>query len=438
MSGKNGEPFSSTADWLRYDKEHVWHPYSSISAPQPSAPILRADGFELELFDGRKLIDGMSSWWAAIHGYNVPELNAAINKQVEELPHVMFGGLTHKPAIGLAKRLIDLTAEPLQHVFFSDSGSVSVEVAIKMALQYWFAQGKPQRQRLLTVRHGYHGDTFAAMSVSDPVSGMHSMFSGSLKKQLFADAPQPLGTEQTPPLADPIENFEQLIRQNVDELAAVILEPMVQGAGGMRFYDAGYLQKVRALCDETGVLLILDEIATGFGRTGTLFAYEQAGIVPDILCLGKALTGGYMTLAATITTTEVATNIDSGGQGVFMHGPTFMGNPLACSVANASIDLLLASPWQQRVSAIETQLAKELAPCLKSTKVRDVRTKGAIGVVELFDPVDMSTLQPRIIELGVWLRPFGRLIYIMPPYIITPEALSKLTTAVLTVVDEMG
>jgi len=437
MPRTKSELFSSTADWLRYDKEHVWHPYSSMSAPQSTVPILRADGFELELFDGRKLVDGMSSWWAAIHGYNVPELNAAINEQVGQVSHVMFGGLTHKPAIGLAKRLIELTAEPLQQVFFSDSGSVSVEVAIKMALQFWFAQGKTARQRLLTVRCGYHGDTFGAMSVSDPVSGMHSMFSGNLSPQIFAEAPRPLGDSESDSSANPVDDFERLIRQHSDELAAVIIEPMVQGAGGMRFYDAAYLKQVRALCDETGILLILDEIATGFGRTGTLFAYEQADIAPDILCLGKALTGGYMTLAATLTTRHVARMIDGEGQGVFMHGPTFMGNPLACSVANATIDLLLASPWQQRVSAIESQLTKELAPCLQSSKVRDVRTKGAIGVVELFEPVDMPSLQPRLVELGVWLRPFGRLIYIMPPYIVSPSALSKLTAAVITVVGEM-
>lgn len=438
MAQTKGELFDSTAEWLNFDKEHVWHPYSSLSAPLPTVPVLRADGVELELFDGRKLIDGMSSWWAAIHGYNVPELNTAVNEQVGQLSHVMFGGLTHKPAIGLAKRLIELTAEPLQQVFFSDSGSVSVEVAIKMALQYWFAQGKAARRRLLTVRYGYHGDTFGAMSVSDPVTGMHSLFSGNLSQQIFAEAPALCGDNKPNSAASPIDDFERLIRQHRDELAAVIIEPMVQGAGGMRFYDASYLRQVRTLCDETDTLLILDEIATGFGRTGTLFAYEQADVVPDILCLGKALTGGYMTLAATLTTRHVAKMIDGDGQGVFMHGPTFMGNPLACSVATASIELLLASPWQQRVSAIEAQLTKELAPCLRSSKVRDVRTKGAIGVVELLEPVDMATLQPRLVELGVWLRPFGRLIYIMPPYIISATALRKLTSAVVTVVEEMG
>lgn len=434
MPSKENEAFSSTTDWLDYDKAHVWHPYSSMSAPQPVVPILRAEGVELALFDGRKLIDGMSSWWSAIHGYNVPELNAAVNDQVGQLSHVMFGGLTHKPAIGLAKRLIDLTAAPLQQVFFSDSGSVSVEVAIKMALQYWFAQGKSERRRLLTVRGGYHGDTFGAMSVSDPTNGMHNLFSGNLTEQLFAEAPCSLSGDQS---TQPIDDFERLISQHCHELAAVIIEPMVQGAGGMRFYDAAYLKQVRTLCDKSSTLLILDEIATGFGRTGTLFAYEQADIVPDILCLGKALTGGYMTLAATLTTQKVATTIDSGGEGVFMHGPTFMANPLACSVANASIDLLLASPWQQRVNAIEAQMAKELAPCRQFSKVYDVRTKGAIGVVELVDPVDMATLQSRLVDLGVWLRPFGRLIYIMPPYIISSEDLSKLTTAVVTVITEM-
>lgn len=428
----NTPPF----DWHSFDRDHLWHPYTSMLNPLPTFPVVTASGVELELADGRKLIDGMSSWWAAIHGYNVPELNKALVEQSKQMSHVMFGGLSHEPAAQLGRRLVELTVEPLQHVFLADSGSVAVEVAIKMALQYCFAQGQTKRQRLLTVRGGYHGDTFGAMAVCDPVNGMHGMFAGVLPQHLFA--PQPDCRDDSEWQASQIAEFERLLRHHQDEIAAVILEPVVQGAGGMRFYCAEYLRQLRALCDQYDVLLILDEIATGFGRSGTLFAYEQAGIVPDILTVGKALTGGYMSLAATLTTERVAKGISGDGSGVLMHGPTFMANPLACAVANASIDLLLASPWQQRVAAIEAQLEKELAPCAALECVADVRVKGAIGVVELMEPVDMRWIQPRLVELGVWIRPFGKLLYVMPPFVISQQQLSQLSAAMLQVVGEIA
>ncbi len=440
---------SAADNWLDYasdqvwEREHIWHPYTSMTRPLPTFPVASAQGVRLTLADGTELIDGMSSWWAAIHGYNHPVLNEAIEKQLKSMSHVMFGGLTHKPAVSLAKKLIDITAEPLQHVFFADSGSVCVEVAIKMALQYWNAQGQTARQRLLTVRGGYHGDTFGAMAVCDPVNGMHSMFSGVLPRHLFAPAPacRPAtgsGNSQGENIHPEIREFEQLISMHHEEIAAVILEPVVQGAGGMRFYCAQYLKKVRDYCDQYHVLLIVDEIATGFGRTGTLFAYEQAGICPDILCLGKALTGGYLTLAATLSRAKIAQGISADGSGVLMHGPTFMANPLACSVANASIDLLLASDWQQKVHAIEKQLTTELSVCNDLPGVNEVRIKGAIGVVELHQPVNMQWMQSQFVKAGVWIRPFNKLVYIMPPYIINPDELSQLTSAIYHVLKELG
>lgn len=420
---------------LDFDRTHIWHPYSSLIDPPPVYPIARADGVRIYLEDGRGLIDGMSSWWCTLHGYNVPELNSALQAQMEKMSHVMFGGLTHGPAIDLCKKLVEITPQPLTRVFLADSGSVSVEVAIKMALQYWQSQGRPEKNKLLALRNGYHGDTFGAMAACDPVTGMHHLFACQLTQHFFAPAPRPKFDE--PCSGEDIAELQRLIEENCGQLAAVILEPIVQGAGGMRFYSPQYLKRVRELCDEYDLLLIADEIATGFGRSGKLFACEHAGISPDILTLGKALTGGTMTLAATLCTDKVAEGICRGEAGVFMHGPTFMGNPLACAVANASIDLLLAGPWQQRVAAIESQLQRELAPLRDSNTVAEVRTLGAIGVVEMREPVNMMQLQEALIERGVWLRPFGRLVYAMPPYVISEQDLGQLTNAMVQVLGNL-
>ncbi|MGC0423172.1 adenosylmethionine--8-amino-7-oxononanoate transaminase [Embleya sp. AB8] len=414
------------------DRRHIWHPYANTDGNSPLFPVVGADGVRLRLADGRELIDGMSSWWAAIHGYNHPELNRAAHAQVDTMAHVMFGGLTHPPAVRLARRLVEITPEPLTKVFFADSGSVSVEVALKMALQYQRGRGRPERTRLLTVRGGYHGDTFGAMSVCDPVGGMHHLFSGVLPTHLFAPIP-PAGFAAEL-RAEDTAGIEELLDRHGATIAAVVLEPIVQGAGGMRFHSPAYLRRVRELCDVHDVLLIADEIATGFGRTGALFACEHAGIAPDIMCLGKALTGGYLTMAATLCTDEVATTISRGEGGAFMHGPTFMANPLAAAIAGASVDLLLAGPWRERVAALSEGLRTGLAPARELPGVVDVRVLGAIGVIELAAPVDMSVVQPAFVEHGVWIRPFGRLVYTMPPYVMSEADLTTVTGAMVDVV----
>jgi adenosylmethionine---8-amino-7-oxononanoate aminotransferase len=423
---------SAASDWdrlLALDAERVWHPYGALPAELPSLPVVSAGGVRLKLADGRELIDGMASWWCAIHGYRHPALDAAAGEQLGRMAHVMFGGLTHEPALRLAERLTELAPAGLERVFFADSGSVSVEVAIKLAVQYQRAIGRPGRTRLLTVRGGYHGDTTGAMSVCDPVGGMHSLFTGLLPEQLFAERP-PDGFD-APPDERWAASVRELAARHAGELAAVIAEPVVQGAGGMRFHSPSCVRLLREVCDQHGLLLILDEIATGFGRTGTMFASEHAGVSADVMCVGKALTGGYMTLAATLCTAAVASAVSEGEGGGLMHGPTFMANPLACAVALASLDLLATEDWRGRVAGLEAGLRAGLEPARELPGVADVRVLGAIGVIELERPVDLAAATRAAVERGVWLRPFRNLVYAMPPYVMGEQDLAQVCEAML-------
>ena len=426
----------NSKEMLDFDREHIWHPYTSMLDPLQVYPVSGASGTRINLADGRSLIDGMASWWCMIHGYNNPVLNQALQEQSREMSHVMFGGLTHEPAVDLARILVDLTPQGLNRVFLADSGSVSVEVALKMALQYWQGKGTGRRNKFVALKKGYHGDTFGAMSVCDPVTGMHAAFNGFLAENYFVEEPQCAFAD--PCMEKDSAELENILKRFGDSIAAVILEPIVQGAGGMRFYSPQYLARVRQLCFEYNVLLIADEIATGFGRSGRFFACEHAGISPDIMCLGKALTGGYMTLAAALCTDDVAETISGGGPGVFMHGPTFMGNPLACKVAAVSIDLLLRSSWAGKVASIERIMNEKLAACSGLSGVKDVRVLGAIGVVEMEKEVDVPRAQEIFVQRGVWIRPFKNLIYIMPPYIIAPDDLEILCTAIYDAARELG
>lgn len=423
-----------TPEELVFDAEHIWHPYSTTINRVDMFPVVGAEGVYLHLNDGRRVIDGMSSWWCMVHGYNHPEMNAALKRQIDDFSHVMFGGLTHKPAIDLARKLVAMTPEPMQTVFFADSGSVAVEVAIKMAMQYWIARGRPEKNKMLTVRGGYYGDTTGGMSVCDPEGGMHHWFTGILPQHHFVPRPECRFSETCE--EQHIEELQQMLDRLGNQLAGVIIEPIVQGAGGMYFYSPEYLVRLRQLCDDYEVLLVHDEIATGFGRTGKLFACEHAGVVPDIMCVGKALTGGYLTMAATLCSGKISQTISE--QGPFMHGPTFMANPLACAAGNASLEILSRGEWQGQLTAIEKILREGLMPCYEMPTVADVRVLGGIGVVELKEPVVMSEIQPLFVAEGVWVRPFGKLVYVMPPYVISSDELKALCRSICRVLHRVG
>ncbi|MEC5209923.1 adenosylmethionine-8-amino-7-oxononanoate aminotransferase [Psychrobacter sp. PL15] len=420
---------SSTSD---FDHQHLWHPYASLPPTYPNIVIDHADGIYIVTQDGTRLIDGMSSWWASVHGYNHPKLNAAIIEQLGKMAHVMFGGLTHQPAIDLGKKLLSIVPAGLDAIFYADSGSIAVEVALKMALQYQVAAQRPNKRQFASTHSGYYGDTWHAMSVCDPVAGMHSLYGNQLPMQHFVSAP-PLGFERTL-TDDERDELTVFFDKNCHQLAGFIIEPIIQGAGGMRFYSPEYLQLLRQLCDQHDVVLIADEIATGFGRSGKLFACEHADISPDIMTIGKALTGGYMTFAATLCTRAIAETISQSDYPALMHGPTFMGNPLACAVACASVDLIVSYDIESRTAHMQAFMEQQLVPAAKLDGVKEVRCLGAVAVIELDDAVDMPTFQALLLAQGIWVRPFGKLVYIMPPYIITDSELATLCQALLKVV----